>query len=75
MHRSLLVAMAGALSSVAVAPEAAAGNINDGRGGHQVDEGKGRQEEERPAVAAGASGGESELQVRSDELRSTWVWV
>lgn len=38
-----------------------------------MDEGKGRQEEERLAASAGASGRESELQVRSDELRSTWV--
>ena len=59
----------GASSSAAAASEAAA--ANDGGGGRQEDEGKGRQEEERP-TAAGASGGESELQVRSDELRSTW---
>lgn len=52
----------GASSSAAAASEAAAGNVNDGGGGRQVDEGKGRQEE-RPA-AAGAIGGESELQVR-----------
>lgn len=49
-----------ASSSAAAASEAAAGN--DGRGGRQVEEGKGRQEE-RP-TAAGAIGGESELQVR-----------
>ena len=26
-----------------------------------------------PAATAGVNGGESELQIRSDELRSTWV--
>ena len=58
-YRFLLVAMA------------ATGN--DGGGGHQVAEGKGRQEEERPAADAGVSGGESELQVRRDQLQATWV--
>lgn len=41
-------------------------------GGQQVEEGKGRQEEERPETAAGPSG-RTELEVRSYELQSIWV--
>ena len=68
-HQALAQNFAGGYGGASSSSEAAAGNINDGGGGRQVDEGKMRQ---RPA-AAGASGGESELQVRNDELRSTWV--
>ncbi|KAL7395746.1 hypothetical protein ABVT39_022389 [Epinephelus coioides] len=70
---------AASMTAPALASKAAAAG-NDGRGGRQqVDEAKGRQEE-RPAAAAlyddgtgGATGGEFELQIRSDELQSTWA--
>ncbi|KAL7371713.1 hypothetical protein ABVT39_003801 [Epinephelus coioides] len=66
---------AASVTAPAVASKAAAAGNDGGGGRQQVDEAKGRQEEEetRDDGTVGATGGEFELQVRSDELQSTWV--